>query len=230
VSASLNFKSKTELIYDMLLADILKGKILPGERLNVDALAREYGVSKIPLRETLQKLEIQGLVVQVPHVGAHVAPLSFREMKGIFLLRESIEGLAARLAADTITDEELLILGQINAEMKADEARNKLENMSPLNQKFHNTIAKATRYVTVQEAVQTVIRKVLLYRVGVKRVMTNWRSVIKEHEVILRALHRHDGEAAEQAAQEHIRNQLQVELKAQIDHTLFVDEPFSEVV
>src|SRR5690606_33674052 len=98
---------------------ILSGALKPGERLNVDAAAREFGFSKVPLREAVQQLRAKGLVVQPSsHGSAYVASLSLRELRGIFSIRGALESLAARLAAERITEGELEILEDLHAQME----------------------------------------------------------------------------------------------------------------
>src|SRR5690349_17560829 len=113
------FQTKADLVYERLRDAILSGELKPGERVNVDALARQLGTSKIPLREAVQRLTTQGLVVQPnPHAGAQVAPLSLREMRGVYLARGALEGLAARVAATTVSDAELAELQQMHEQMR----------------------------------------------------------------------------------------------------------------
>lgn len=222
---AISFKSKSEIIYERLCSLILGGKIRPGERVNTDALSREFGVSKIPMREALRKLEFQGLVVQSPHSGARVAPLSFQEMRGIFLIRGSLEGLAARIAATTVSGEELGDLWRLHAEMETEYRNASLARMTVLNRRFHTAIAYATRFEVLAEMTESTLLRVMHYRVGIRRMVGDWGGVLDEHAAILSALRSRDSEAAERAAKEHVERQLEIELKAQIDTSLFVDDP-----
>src|ERR1043165_7167492 len=113
------FQTKADLVYERLRDAILSGELKPGARVNVDALARQLGTSTIPLREAVQRLPTQGLVVQPnPHAGAQVAPLSLREMRGVYLARGALEGLAARVAATTVSDAELAELQEMHEQMR----------------------------------------------------------------------------------------------------------------
>ncbi|MEV4138299.1 GntR family transcriptional regulator [Dactylosporangium sp. NPDC049742] len=214
------FQTKADLVYERLRDAILSGELRPGERVNIDALSRQFGISKIPLREAIQRLTGQGLVVQPnPHAGAHVAPLSLREMRGVYLARGALEGLSARVAAAVITDAELEELGELHAQMQFQHQRGKLTPMSGLNRQFHTGIATATRYATLRELTDLALLRVQHYRVGV-RVEPAWGQVITEHEAILGALRRRDPDGAERAARDHVEWQLGVELAAQLDPEL----------
>ncbi|WP_345622269.1 GntR family transcriptional regulator [Streptomyces ziwulingensis] len=85
--------------YDVLRRRIVEGELQPGERLVERDLAAELEVSRIPLREALRLLEADGLVLLVPHRGALVAPFTPADVRDLFDVRESLESLAARLAA-----------------------------------------------------------------------------------------------------------------------------------
>ncbi|GAA2329712.1 GntR family transcriptional regulator [Dactylosporangium salmoneum] len=214
------FQTKADVVYDRLRDAILSGELRPGARINIDALSRSLGISKIPLREAIQRLTGQGLVVQPnPHVGAHVAPLSLREMRGVYLARGAMEGLAARVAATTIGDAELAELSELHERMRFQFERGKLAPMSELNRQFHTGIATATHYATLREMSDLALLRVQHYRIGV-RVDPAWGQVITEHAAILDALGRHDPDAAERAARDHVEWQLGVELRAHLDPDL----------
>ncbi|MEU9736187.1 GntR family transcriptional regulator [Streptomyces sp. NPDC048002] len=86
--------------YDSLRRRIVEAELQPGERLVERDLAAELEVSRIPLREALRLLEADGLVLLVPHKGALVAPFTPADVRDLFDVRESLESLAARLAAE----------------------------------------------------------------------------------------------------------------------------------
>jgi DNA-binding GntR family transcriptional regulator len=214
------FQTKTDLVYERLRSAILSGDMRPGEKVNIDALSRQLGISKIPLREAIQRLVSQGLVVQPnPHAASMVAPLSLREMRGVYLARGALEGLAARVAAESITAGELAALTELHEQMTFRYQRGTLAPLSELNRQFHNTIADATRYATLRELTDLTLLRVQHYRVGV-RVEPAWGQVMQEHAAILDALRAHDPVAAEQAAREHVEWQLGVELAATLDPEL----------
>lgn len=214
------FQTKADLVYDRLRDAILAGELRPGSRVNIDALARELGISKIPLREAVHKLISQGLVTQPsPHAGAIVAPLSLREMRGVYLARGALEGLAARVAAQTITAGELAGLTEVHAQMEFHVSRGTHGALSDLNRQFHVGIADATRYATLRDLTDQTFLRVRHYRVGV-RVAPTWDRVLTEHGAILAALRAADPDAAESAARDHVERQLDVELSATLDPEL----------
>ncbi|GGM14314.1 GntR family transcriptional regulator [Dactylosporangium sucinum] len=214
------FQTKADLVYERLRDAILSGELRPGERVNIDALSRELGISKIPLREAVQRLTSQGLVVQPnPHAGAQVAPLSLREMRGVYLARGALEGLAARVAATSVSDAELADLQELHEQMRQRFTTGDHRELSALNRRFHAGIADATHYATLRELTDLTLLRVQHYRVGV-RVEPAWGQVITEHSAILDALRRRDADRAERAARDHVEWQLGVELRATLDPSL----------
>ena len=100
-------RTKGEFVYRTLRDAIVKCELPPGERLVIDDLARRLQVSSIPVREALQLLQSEGLVLMVPHVGATVAPISHESVTEVFTVMEGLESVAARAAAERARPEDL---------------------------------------------------------------------------------------------------------------------------
>ena len=93
-------RTKQEFVYRTLRSAIMRCEIAPGERLVIDDLARKLEVSIIPVREALQLLQSEGLILNVPHVGATVAPITRESILDVFTLLEGLEIMATRLVAE----------------------------------------------------------------------------------------------------------------------------------
>src|SRR2546423_13163446 len=93
--------SLQEKVYDHLKQAILAGEIEPGERLLETRLAQSLGVSRIPVREAIRKLEREGLIVVFPRRGVYASSLSPRDVDEVYAVRAVLEGLAARLPAES---------------------------------------------------------------------------------------------------------------------------------
>src|SRR5881628_3303257 len=109
--------SLQEKVYDHLKQAILAGEIQPGERLLETRLAESLGVSRIPVREAIRKLERDGLIVVYPRRGVYASPLGPRDVDEVYAIRAVLEGLAARLAAEHRTEQHLARLDEIVADM-----------------------------------------------------------------------------------------------------------------
>ena len=100
-------KVLSEQIREQLMESIVNGDIKPGTKLVENTLAKEFGVSQAPVREALKSLESLGLVLVEPYKGTTVKKFGIETMQEYFVVRSELEGLAARLACQNITEEEL---------------------------------------------------------------------------------------------------------------------------
>ena len=101
------FRTKAELVYEEFREALVTGRLIPGERIDQDALARDYGVSNMPIRQALVRLESQRLVESRPHHGVLVASMSAADMEEIYAMRSVLEQLVAERAAERITESTL---------------------------------------------------------------------------------------------------------------------------
>jgi DNA-binding GntR family transcriptional regulator len=92
-------RSRVQLVRDQLEDDIVNGRMQPGEQVQIEALMARFGVSRTPVREALQQLEISGLVAVQPKRGTFVAKVGIAELIQMFEVMAELEALCARLAA-----------------------------------------------------------------------------------------------------------------------------------
>jgi DNA-binding GntR family transcriptional regulator len=132
--------TKQERVYRTVRERILSGAYLPGTRLVIDSLASELGVSALPVREAIRRLEAEGLVVFRPNAGAHVAPADPALFDDEMTVLAVLEGYATALAAPRLGEEELGRLGAITDAME--DALGRLDTLAfgRLNQEFHAVV------------------------------------------------------------------------------------------
>ncbi|MED7953087.1 GntR family transcriptional regulator [Streptomyces sp. BE303] len=200
-------KSKADLAYESLRSAIAQGDLKAGERINMDELARSFGVSKIPIREAVKRLESDGLLVSRVHAGVTVAGIDVTEMRGVFLAREAIEALVAELAAQRIDDRQLAELEDVQERMRAALERDVTGEMAELNSRFHQLLAEAAGYRVLGDLTEQLLMTIRRYRITAPLGERNWRSVVDEHDTLVAALRRRDPEAASGAARAHISSQ-----------------------
>lgn len=111
--------NKTQRVYDHVMERIVDGTFPAGHSLNIGALAEETGVSLIPTREALRRLESEGLVEFLFHRGVRVAELGIEEYREIMQTQAVLEGLAVGLSAPLLTRDELSRAREVNARMNA---------------------------------------------------------------------------------------------------------------
>lgn len=201
-----SYKPLRELVLEAIREAIINGSLKPRERLMEIQMAEELGVSRTPIREALRKLELEGFIVMVPRKGAYVADISTKDIADVFEIRASLEGLAAALAAERVTEEELEFMERclvIKAEAIASSDFDKLVD---IDTKFHEAIYKASR----NERLVTIVNNL---REQIQRLRTTSLSVpgrmyqsLKEHRTIVEALQSRDVSLARQVAQDHIEN------------------------
>ena len=99
--------------FDSIKADIISGQLAQGTKIVESDLALKYGISRGPLREAIHRLEQIKLIVRIPHAGSRVVTLDSKMMEDIYIARESLEGMAARLAARLMSEAEIAALSDL---------------------------------------------------------------------------------------------------------------------
>lgn len=187
---------------------VVEGEIAPGAKISEPELARRFGVSRGPLREAISRLEAGGLVTRRPNVGARVITLSAQGLIEIYELREALEGMAARLAAEHMSDEEvqamrdLLEIHQINVEEKDGQAYFQKEG----DLDFHYRIIQGSRNQRLTRVLcDDLYHLARMYRFQFGMASRRARKALEEHGMILDAIADRDGESAELLMRRHIR-------------------------
>ena len=187
-------RTKQEFVYQTLRHAILACELEPDERLVIDDLARRLRVSSIPVREALQMLQSEGLVVSVPHVGATVAPVSRESILDVFTVLEGLELVATRLVAERGSADDLAALGRLVAAMNEVAAAGRLEDWADLNTRFHQAISTSSGLPLLAEMTGRVLgRWDRVRRYYFKGVLAHRVSQAQhEHREILAALQARD--------------------------------------
>ena len=138
-------------IYKELKKQIVYLDYKPKQVLNIKELAKEFGVSPIPIREVLILLENEKLVHIIPNNGIYVTDVSFQELKDVFEVRLFLIGLSGRLAAQRITPEELNKLKELLVKIQQEKNRKKLIQ---LDAEFHDLVNCSTKNQTLAETLK----------------------------------------------------------------------------
>ena len=199
-----NYKPLRDLVFAAIRESILNGTLEPGERLMEVQLAEEMGVSRTPVREAIRKLELEGLVVMVPRKGAYVAGLTLKEVADVFEIRSCLEGLAAALAAERITDDEIKKLDQILEDISVAGEKRDVETIIKKDAEFHQVLFSATRNERLAQMINTLKEHIDRFRIESFNNPVRIKSVLKEHKKIVEAIKQGDSNNAERLAKEHI--------------------------
>jgi DNA-binding GntR family transcriptional regulator len=201
-----NYKPLRELVFESLREAIIAGKLGPGERLMEIQMAEEMGVSRTPVREAIRKLELEGLVVMIPRKGAYVAGLSLKDIADVFEIRGALEGLAAELAAERITEEELEELERYLIKISEEIESGDLDKVVATDTDFHSLIYKASRNHRLSQIINNLREQIQRFRTTSLSYPGRMKIALEEHRKIVEAISMRDGELARKIAQEHIEN------------------------
>lgn len=134
-------RTKRAIVYETLRSSIMRCDLKPGQRLIIDDISRQLGVSQIPVREALQQLQSERLVLNVPHIGATVAPISPTDVTEVFALMEGLESVAVEPAAANATERFIETLQRKVQQMDDALGSGDGERWAALNSEFHRLIA-----------------------------------------------------------------------------------------
>jgi DNA-binding GntR family transcriptional regulator len=190
-------------IKDVILQRIVSHEYPPGARLVETRIAQELGVSQAPVREALRDLEQLGCVVHEPFRGCSVRAFSAEELLEAFPVRAALEALAARLAAEHITEDELLELADLLETMRAAARRGDAHDQSQANAAFHATIVRAARNATLERQ-WSLLEPFSRTYLTVSQPGLDLLALSERHVPILDALRARDGDAAATAMHRHL--------------------------
>lgn len=196
--------------YSLILAAIDDGTYKPGDRLVESELAERFGVSRTPIREALQRLETQSLLTRDGR-SLIVASLDHNQLAELYVVRAQLEGLAARLAAKHASVEEVRVLRDMVAEDRR--LMNDPKALSRANKRFHKQIHLASHNRFLVQQLDLVHRSMALLATTSLEAEGRGRTALEEHEAIVEAIARGDGEAADKALREHISRAFETRLK-----------------
>lgn len=159
LAKSLTHKTMSAAVADELRRRIFEGQYPGGAQLRQDALAADFGVSRIPIREALAQLEGEGLVRIEPHRGASVTPLSSADIAELFDLRALIEPALLRLSAPALTSEDFSALDGLLAEFHAASASGETRRWGALNAALHLRLYSRAQRPRMLALAQSLLRE-----------------------------------------------------------------------
>ena len=207
-----NHRQLRQWVADRLRSDILEGRLKPGEWLRQERLAHEHGVSQTPVREALKQLAAEGLVEHVPYRGIRVVQFSVEDVEDLYSCRAAVEGMAARYAAEAITEGELDELRALHEQMVACVTPDELREYRELNRRFHEAVSEASHrsYLMRTLAQLWAAFPTMLWsnipRIAITSVPGRDEPDAAEHAEIIAGLAARDPERAEAAVRLHIES------------------------
>lgn len=211
-----SLKSETRLLdrraADLIRSHILDGALAAGARLLETQLSEELGVSRGTVRSALAVLAREGLVQQVAFTRWQVAETSVADAWEVYTLRGVLEGLAARLAAATVTEADGLALRATAAELSRAIAEKRFQDVTDIDFRLHQEIVALARHRRLADQHQFILQQVRFHMVNSGFLPTDYVELAKEHEALIDAVLLKDADRAERLARSH--NEAEVELLA----------------
>lgn len=200
-----NYKPLGEVVFEYLRESILNGDLKPGERLMEISLAEQLGVSRTPVREAIRKLEKEKFVEMLPRKGAYVADLTAKDILDVLEMRINLEGFAAALAAERMTDGEISLLEASLKDFQDAVSRQDRLVMVEKDNEFHDRIFQATKNGKLIEIVKDLHDQFQRFRLIYFNEFDNYMELQSWHNRIFKAIKdRHPGDAR-LAAEQHVR-------------------------
>lgn len=190
-----------EKILENIRDAILKGSLKAGEHVSEPDLAERYGISRTPIREAFRQLESEGYLTVVPRKGAVVTALSERDVSEFYEIKSMLEGYAAQLAADKLTDREIDRLATINNRLSSLAADGDVKTFFRVHNEFHELFIRASGNNKLLELIQQMLKKFNRLRIASLSLPGRMEISVQEHEKIIEAFRARDGVLANNLVQ-----------------------------
>ena len=199
-----------DYVYQQIRKGIFEKRLKSGQRLPEIAAAKEYEVSRTPVREALRRLASEGLVQIVPGWGACLVSPTREEIIDTYEVRENLEVMAIRKASALITPLQICRLQeQIDAEGKTFTDRN-LEEYLNVNDAFHTIIAESSGNSTLIDYIKNILSRTYVQMLFFESFFDfNTNPSLDEHITILDALKNHNTEECVRLMKEHIQHSME---------------------
>ena len=195
---------KSDQLYEILKNKIVHLEYNPGQVLNEADIASEFGLSRTPVRKAFEQLKNNNLLNIIPRYGVQVAPIDFKYMKSLFEVDRVLEGFAARLAADRITDEKIGDLEAIIERIKNYDIEKDYKQMIMEDEKFHETIFESCENPCLVEILYNLHMHTERLWFYVQKDITDINLFLDTLPKIVQALKEKDADRAEQEAIRHV--------------------------
>ena len=197
-------RKRADIIADELEGLIFNGTFNDGARLDEVKLAEQFNVSRTPIREAFQRLAQSGLVEQIPRRGVFVRQPGPVELIEMFEVMAELEAVCARLAATRITDAALADLHATNARCNAAVAAQDADGYYRENERFHAILYRQSGNSFLEQECLRLHRRLKPFRRRQLRLRGRLKQSMAEHEAIVAALEKGEGQRAAKAIRGHV--------------------------
>jgi DNA-binding GntR family transcriptional regulator len=183
---------------------IRDGNLKPGDKISEPQLCEHFGVSRTPLREALKVLAAEGLIELLPRRGAVVAQISADDIRELFPIMATLEGLAGELACERMTDADVERVRALHDQMMEAYRVGNESGYLVLNRRIHEAIFAIARNDTLAAMYQQILARMHSHRFIVRKSETNWKHAVEDHERIMDALAARDKNRLPRLLRQHV--------------------------
>ncbi len=212
-----SYQPLREVVCETLRNAIVSGILQPGERLMEIQVAEELGVSRTPVREAIRKLELEGFVVMIPRRGTYVSDLSIKDINEVYEVRTALDVLAAELAAERITEEELEEMERLLVEIGEYIEIYDMDKIVEADSKFHDILYRASRNERLVGIINNLREQLTRFRSLSMSYPGRLKDMLGEHTRLVEALGQRNVALAKNLAGEHMANAEQTLLKNMLE-------------
>lgn len=194
-------------VADRIREMIRKGVLNKGQKIAEAEMCRELGISRTPLREALHVLSSEGLIDLTPNKGAYIAQPSMNDIREMFEVMSILEGVCARVATEKMKPNDFKKIKKLHSKLEKHYQKKDHEKYLSVNQELHMLIQQLTGNKILNEVINGLRQKILLYRYRQLYQPDRFDQSIQEHRELLKAFEEKDAAAAENAMKRHLMNQ-----------------------
>ena len=197
----------SDTVFNDIKDAIISGELAQGSKITEDELSKKYGISRGPLREAIRHLESIRLVIRIPHAGTRVVTLTPAMMEEIYIVREALEGMSARLAVKHMSDNEINVLRDLleyhQGSIERSDGTEYFQREGDLD--FHYRIAKASNNEWLMQLLSSELYQLLrMCRHRSSKAPARPAKALSEHRQVVEAIANRDAELAELLMRRHI--------------------------
>ena len=186
------FTTKSQYVYDTLRTRIVSGENKPGERLILRKVAAMAGTSLVPVREAIKKLEADGLVTQIPHVGASIAAPDLEKIEEILLIRATLEILGIQVTLPRFTEADFEDLEAIILETRWAVERRNSARLNRLNREFHLRLYRSCPLPRLKKMIEDLWDESQISSNLLEFIPQRAKQNLAEHQRLVRFLRKRD--------------------------------------
>ncbi|MDP3937358.1 MAG: GntR family transcriptional regulator [Deltaproteobacteria bacterium] len=190
-----------ERVVESIREAIVRGNLKAGERLAESDVAQRFGISRTPVREAFRQLESEGFLVVAPRRGATVSPVTDRDVFEFYTIKGILEGYAARVAAERLTDREIRRMEELNNQLEEYADRGDVRACLRVHNEFHEMFLRACGNEKLFKLVQSLVHQFQRFRLSLS-VTGKLKKSIEQHRAIVKAFEARDADLAERLVKE----------------------------